>query len=359
MAKNKGEWSEAYAFFKLLIDEELKNGDAKLEHNGKSYKVLKLTIGADTENKTSYIPKSSTDEVLIIREGGKNPEVISRKVIRNKIQEFFDSILVGSEGERAFEIPIAEELLEYTKNPIPKAPSRDKADVIITIHDDVSNTDPSLGFSIKSQVGQASTLLNPSEATKFTYLIEGDLDAEAVNAIDGPIARVQEIYRQRCHLKYLKMKNETFEENLRKIDSYMPEILSEALILRFRDSLRSLDDIAAALGTEDIPAIHFEPPSGYFALKLKNLLLASSTGMVPGTKWEGSLSSLGGILIVRRDGELICYLITSIDLYSEYLFNATCLETPSSSVNKYDYAKIYEENGKNHIDLCLQVRFLR
>jgi len=44
--------------------------------------------------------------------------------------------------------------------------------ISIVIHDQRTNQEPTLGFSIKSQLGSPSTILNASKTTNFTYRIK-------------------------------------------------------------------------------------------------------------------------------------------------------------------------------------------
>ena len=49
------------------------------------------------------------------------------------------------------------------------APSSDKTDITMQIHDIQTEFTPICGFSIKSEVGKAPTLINPSNATNFIF----------------------------------------------------------------------------------------------------------------------------------------------------------------------------------------------
>lgn len=70
-----------------------------------------------------------------------------------------------------------------------KAKSTVKSDIRIVIHDQRTGTTPELGFSIKSQLGGASTLLNAGKTTNFIYKIEGsnitDKEISEINVIDS------------------------------------------------------------------------------------------------------------------------------------------------------------------------------
>ena len=79
-------------------------------------------------------------------------------------------------------------------------------------------------------------------------------------------------------------------------------------------------------------------------------------GMTPATAWDGLYQATGGYIIVREDGEVLCYHVYNHNEFQEYLFNNTRLETPSTS--KYDFGTIYKEDKKTLIKLNLQVRFV-
>lgn len=57
-----------------------------------------------------------------------------------------------------------------------KASSTAKTDITIVVHDQRTNQQPTLGFSIKSQLGSPSTLLNAGKTTNFIYKINGKLN---------------------------------------------------------------------------------------------------------------------------------------------------------------------------------------
>jgi hypothetical protein len=67
-----------------------------------------------------------------------------------------------------------------------KAKSSVKSDIRIVIHDQRTGTTPLLGFSIKSQLGGASTLLNAGKTTNFIYQIENNaLTADQISFINS------------------------------------------------------------------------------------------------------------------------------------------------------------------------------
>ncbi len=77
--------------------------------------------------------------------------------------------------------------------------------------------------------------------------------------------------------------------------------------------------------------------------------------MMPSKVWTGEYDATGGYLIVKADGEIVCYHIKKKNEFENYLFANTKLETASSS--KHKFGEVYEENGEFFIKLNLQIRF--
>ena len=77
--------------------------------------------------------------------------------------------------------------------------------------------------------------------------------------------------------------------------------------------------------------------------------------MTPGKEWEGNESATGGYVIVKRDGEVLCYHIYNRNFFEAYLLKNTTIDRPSAS--RYDYAYVFKRDGKFFIDLNIQIRF--
>lgn len=76
---------------------------------------------------------------------------------------------------------------------------------------------------------------------------------------------------------------------------------------------------------------------------------------MPSKVWEGVYDAIGGYLIVKATGEVLCYHIYNKNEFENYLFANTKLETASST--RHEYGKIYEDNGQFFFKLNLQIRF--
>lgn len=126
-----------------------------------------------------------------------------------------------------------------------KAPSTDKADIHIVIHDLRTNMTPLLGFSIKSQLGSASTLLNAGTTTNITYQVVGndlkDEEIETINKIDSHLERLTALLNKGCTLEYSDIDHPVFRNNLQFLDICMPQFIADCLIVDSLGESSSID----------------------------------------------------------------------------------------------------------------------
>ena len=96
-------------------------------------------------------------------------------------------------------------------------------------------------------------------------------------------------------------------------------------------------------------------PSPYYEYKIKHLLTSAALGMMPATAWSGRYDANGGYLVVRKNGEILCYHFYDRNRFEDYLFFNAYLER--SSTSRHEYASIIKENdGTLSFKLNLQVR---
>ena len=89
--------------------------------------------------------------------------------------------------------------------------------------------------------------------------------------------------------------------------------------------------------------------------KVKDLLVAIALGMVPKTKWNGIDEANGGYIIVKADGEIVCYHIYDRTRLRNYLYKNTKFDSPSSS--RTGAGILYEEENQVMFKLTGQIRF--
>lgn len=215
---------------------------------------------------------------------------------------------------------------------------------------------------IKAKLGSPSTLLNAGETTNFVYEICDisltDEDLTRINGIESRQKlkdRISEIYHMGGSLKFVKTQRPIFQNNLTLIDSMLPCLLAELLILSQETGVSQLKDLVTRLESKNPLGFDSTNDHKYYEYKIKRFLVDVALGLMPGKVWDGIYEATGGYLVVKEDGDILCYHIYNRNDFEDYLLNNTKLDTASTS--KHKFGVIYEENGKYFIKLNLQIRF--
>ncbi len=354
---NKGEWSEVYTLLKLLGDKEIFVGDKDLNRvPDLLYPIIKI-LRDESSGSFEY---TIEDEIKIIQEG--------KLILSIRIEEFKSKakLLLAKIKESkssSFVVPEIEEFLSQIKCSSLKAGSSVKTDIRIVVHDLKTNLQPELGFSIKSQLGSPSTLLNAGKTTNFIYELKGDIsrnDAESINLIEtrGKIkARIEKIYSQDYELNFLDTEKDIFKNNLVLIDSLLPNILAEIVKIFYSTNYSKVSEIVLELERDNPLNFDTKYNHKYYEYKIKKFLTEIAVGMMPATVWEGIYDATGGYLIVKEDGEILAYHLYNRNEFEDYLYHNTKLDTASSS--RHVFGKIYNVDGKFFFKLNLQIRFIK
>lgn len=353
LTANKGEWSELYVLYSLFADHKIAAANNNLEPTGHFYHFLKI-FRNDNPGEHLVYDLSEQDKVKIISNRFPIRDVPTAG-LSDKTKRIFAQI--QNANESSFEIIEAERLMSVFSLSKIKANSGQKSDIVATIKDDIiSETEP-YGFSIKSRVGCPSTLLNASLGTNFIYKISGGyIDINEINSISTKSKvrdRLHEILRREGAFVELSMASKTFENNLKTVDTQMPKIISEMLLLYYLGYSNSMAELCHAA----FKSGKFDLTEQQIVSKVRNFLKVIALGMVPQSEWNDRLSSYGGYIVVREDGVLVCYHLYNEDAFKDYLFENTKFDTPSTSRHKFGV--LYEENGELFINLNLQIRFIR
>lgn len=358
LAGNKGEWSEIYALFKLLSDKKLHLGNKNLEQLEDLFFPLIKILRTDSNRLFEF----SWDRDLVIIQSQKEEFRISLKSFQEHANFLLDEIKKSSNA--AFSIPYTEDFIKSFGCSSLKAKSSVKSDIKIIIHDSITGQNPELGFSIKSQLGRSSTLLNAGKTTNFIYKIVNPkiddslkLKINSINSKSKIKDRLLKISENSGGLDFVKTESHTFQNNLTLIDSSLPVILSELVRLFFTSTTSKLQELTERISAQNPLQFDSSAKQPFYSYKVKRFLSDVALGMMPSQVWDGTLDANGGYLIVKDDGELLCYHIYHRNEFEEYLINNTKLETASSS--RHDFGNLYEENDELFFKLNLQVRFIK
>jgi len=357
LSGNKGEWSEIYVFLKLLATGRLNAADENLNSIANVYYPIIKILRDQNDSSLEY----HFDTAIKIIDANSEKELLTIPLAEfvEKSDSLFKSLLKAK--GRSFTFPKINDFLDKVNVTNLAANSRDKSDINIIVHDLNTGLKPQLGFSIKSMLGKNSTLFNAGNTTNFIYQLktEESINVEQINSVEVQpkiLNRLKALKKLKITPSFSHIQSSTLELNLRLIDSDLPELLAEMLSLKYSTSGLSLFNEIIQHIIKANP-LNFDLSQGhpFYEYKLKNFLTDSALGMTPATKWEGKYDATGGIIVVKQNGEIVCYHIYNRNEFQKYLLNNTRFEQASTS--RYKFGSVYEENGKYFIKLNLQIRF--
>ena len=353
---NKGEWSEVYTLLKIISDKQLFAGDSNLN----KIETLIFPIIKVLRDEMNGTFEFSYDKDLVIIKNDEKEIRIS--VLEFQKQAHFLLTKLKEKTNATFSIPEVESFINSFDSNSLKAKSNVKSDIRIVIHDQRAGTNPELGFSIKSQLGGASTLLNAGKTTNFIFKINNLTLTEnqilEINEIETRSKikdRIEKITELGGKLQFQKTESSVFGNNLILIDSALPKIIAENLHLFFTSTFSSIVDLTTQISASNPLDYNLETNHPFYSYKIKRFLTDIALGMMPSKVWTGELDATGGYLVVKENGEVLCYHIYNRNEFEDYLFTNTKLETASST--RHEFGKIYEENGQIYFKLILQIRF--
>ena len=344
---NKGEWSELYAIGYLIT----RGGGYAADEFTKLdpsifYKVLKIVDNPSGQLETIY---KLHDQEVEVQQNGVAIIRISKEEIKVKVKTFFDDLLEHSQAH-AFTLQSGKELMELIRKEKLSASSSLTADLHLILEDVETKTEtPKKGFSVKSEIGSPATIFNASRSTNLTYKIVGKGEPKPFQKISAVKANVQNLVDQGFSLKFERFDNPTFEKSLKNIDSNLPEYLAEVLLAYTHSTTTKMDKICEIAFPES------KPDSELKIQKVKRFLSAASMGLKAATEWSGYPEDFGGMLLVKRDGDVLFYYLYNMKKFEEYLFNNLRFETPSAP--KHGFGEIYKEGGNSYLKLNLQIRY--
>lgn len=373
---NKGEWSELYVLVSLMSKGLLYQSDIFLnkDENNK-YEVLKgykSEIGYNLEF-------SRTDTVNVLKD---NIQIATYSFDEmQKVAEVLYKEILNSKGT-TFDIQAVQNFIQDCSIQKLKAKSTEKADIRLRIYDHRLAKETDLGFSIKSLLGSNSTLFNTGSGNNFIYSVEDKLDSSLEDfnsktykpptSISKITYRLQQLELLKANFSFDKIQSFQLWKNLKMIDGDLPEILAWGLYYRWMDREASLSKVAQLL--EDRDPLNFydgeHSEQKLYEYKLKRFLTESAMGMTSETPWLGEYDSFGGVIIAKKDGDIVCFHIYDFNVFRTYLLENTIFEQPSTSedglnpgnVNlkskkTYRYGWLYRDNNDLKFKINLQIRF--
>ena len=352
---NKGEWSEMYVLLRLLSQGKIHAADENVEKiEDIFFPILKIMREELKSNKYEYVVNDDALKIQIFLNDNFIKE-FDKQTFEEQADYLYSQILQGA--NRAFPIEQTEDFMKEIGCTRLAAPSSDKTDITMQIHDIQTGFSPVCGFSIKSEVGNAPTLINATGATNFIYEITGltDEQIDSINAIETKSKirdRMQRIFTEATSIDFVKVNSDSFARNMMLIDSRLIELVAHSLIYHYRDGLSTCKEVIEQM-ENDNPMNY--PTEGFYEYKYKKLLCSAALGMTPAKKWDGIDEANGGYIIVTAKGDVLAYHIYNRAFFESYLLNQTKYER--GSTGRHGFASLYKEDSKVYMKLNLQVRF--
>lgn len=363
LSGNKGEWSEIYVFLRLLEIGKLYAADADLNKMDDVFYNIINIIRKEEIGKLEFRVNRNAGTITVVNISNHTElgtmSVAEFKAAADRLYTDITELQRNTRG--AFSLESTEEFLDRLGVSTLKAPSEDKADIRIRIHDINTGIESVQGFSIKSRLGGPSTLINAGRTTNFIYEITGPIDDAVMDEFNAGSKKFKDkfnvLYHYGCDIEYVGMENSVFEGNLMLIDGDLPEICGYMLKSYYGSGLNKVTDSLSNI-TENNP-MNYNLLNGhpFYSYKFKRLLSECALGMLPAKVWDGIADATGGYIIVREDGEVLCYHLFNHNEFENYLLQNTKFETASTS--RHQFGSIYKENGNYYIKLNLQIRFIK
>ena len=271
------------------------------------------------------------------------------------------SIKAVKSKDGSFEVPAIDGFISKIKCNTTKAKSSDKADITLMVHDVKTGSEPTLGFSIKSQLGSPSTLFNASGATNFIYELSGHslTEAEKDTFHNFRLFKDKFEYLDSLGIKvsFVKTENDIFNANLMLVDTQMSLIIGNMLENFYRGKANRVTELTDLCAADNICHADERQKNIFYKYKIMELMTDIALGMMPASQWNGNYEATGGYIIVKEDGDVLCYHIYNRNEFREYLYSNTKFDTPSKS--KHHFGVIEEADGKQILKLNLQIRFVK
>ncbi len=362
---NRGEWSEVYVFFHLLGNPYLLPCDENLtpQNDALPLPITAILRGQDNK-KRPLLYSYMGDESRIWRMKAGEQELdssIHADDSRSEAEKLLNTLLLSTKKDggattNGLTCPDADSFLLRLGHASRKAASENKEDIILTLDDIRAGRarKPKCGFSIKSYIGGAPSLLNSSkDNTNLLFRVDGVPTEDIADFNRLKLGKLLDTVKERgCSLHFEKLCGVQLEENLLLVDTCMPQLLGELIKVHYEEKI---PDIKAA--TERIAVLNplHLPRTDVYEYKVKKMLEAVSLGMTPAKCWKGTENANGGFIIVTPNGQIVSYHLYDRNIFLEYVYQSTFFEHPSTS--RHQYGKLFCDDKGVYMKLALQIRF--
>ena len=357
---SKKEWSELYAFFRLLSDGKVGLGNHDGKNSGKSWKIACIQREEHDGTRTYFIEQ---DKIRISGDALPEDRFVDREdfatvadLILNAVKTSATDDVVSPDGVEEFLDDVAIFDLE--------AKTQDRTDFSVAFWDVDA---PLMGFNVRARIsamnrlldgGRAANLKLEQSGVKFAVPTVNKINAtpEAPNEV---MDRMLLIERLGGVLKYSDVADRVFRCNLAMIDLHFPRLLAEMVRTMHLDGITRTNELTEQLKVQNPLKIKDEliNKHHFYEYKVKQFLMALALGMRPAKIFNGEDSAVEGLFLVTGEGEVLCYHKSEKKAFEDFLYRNTRFEKGSLEKDKYGFLE--RENGVYYFKLNAKIGFTK
>ena len=316
---NKGEWSESYALLAILIQPIVNLCDKYLNVISNSdYKVIKIYLSSENGHKD--IELEILGDSINSKFGGITNSILISEI--NTVAKLLLQKLKSTTTKFTFDA--LDSIWDRFHDPQIKANSSNKVDIYLEFYIKSQNLAIVEGFSIKSNLGNPTSLLNASALTNFLY---STTSTSGITPNTKPKKLVAAAMRG--IITQYGVCDATYRLNLKKIHQNFDGLISGLLLEYYGFRGGKIAKVLTSFLSKN-SSLTFQ--NCYF--ELLSFLKATAFGMVPSVPWNGGYTVSGGMIVVKTNGELVFFYLknaTSITALDGYLYENCKFDTPSPS----------------------------
>lgn len=348
------EANELYTFFSLLRQGSIHYADAEGNPAGSPVPIVAIHR-KEHDGMRRYIVEDNDIHVV----GEKMDECFPRE----DFGAAADFILAAMKGAESVDLSDIEGFLDAIQLYDMEAQTDDRTDLHLQLWS--LDGGPIVGIRIQSRLCGYLPLLDGGRTANIKFEQTGVRFSQPavhkINWSDDP-DNLAEVARRMLYieslggvLKYSDVADRVFRSNLLMIDTNLPRILASMLRTLHIDGVTKLDEHLPLLDERNPLKVKDElvRKHGFYAHKLRELLLACAWGMRPAKQWNGGESAIGGYIFVDQQGEMVLFDRTHENTFAEYLLHHARLEKSLPDDDKYGYLE--RENGSYYLKLNLKI----
>jgi type II restriction enzyme len=319
---NRGEWSEPYALLQLLSSPQLTFCNGTLNPIPQSkFQVKSIEVPASSAGDIITFSFEGKD---IVAQSSRQTNTVAQLDIQIMLKKLFN--LIKNSSSTTFQFIELDQLWNSLLNPEMKSISSIKSDIKIEVLNTINNTSKKYSFSIKSRLGSSTSLLNASQKTNFSYLLDSKI--KLLNSTPKQLGSSV----KNLPMSFIGADSKIYKNNLNLINQDLEAIIMHCLINYYGSNRKKyVKDILNMVKTSN--PLNYSNLNDYdtiFGLFLE----ATAFGMVPNSAWNGSYSVDGGILVVTEAGNTLCFFMpdkTSNSACRDFLIQNSFFDTASTS----------------------------